>query len=85
MKKIADDPRISTAHVSVFVGLWKLWVERGNRNSLSFVCQEVKSISKISSDTTFHKRIRELHDYGYIEYLPSFNHFQGNLVHFLEY
>jgi hypothetical protein len=85
MRKIEDDPRISSVHVSLFLSLWKLWVENGNQNPLSFFCQDVKSLSKISSDTTFHKRIRELHDYGYIEYVPSFNHFEGNLVNFIDF
>jgi len=84
MRKIAEDPRISAAHVSVFVGLWKLWIEYGNQYSLTFVCQEVKGLSKISSNSTFHKRIRELHNYGYIEYFPSFNHYQGSQVNFME-
>jgi hypothetical protein len=84
MRKIKDDPRISSAHISLFVSLWKLWVERGHPNPMSFFCQDAKCLSKISSNTTFHKRIRELHAYGYIEYIPSFNHFEGNQVNFVE-
>lgn len=84
MGKIADDPRIYSAHISIYVSLWKLWVENGYQNPVSFFCQDAKSLSKISSDTTFHKRIRELHDYGYIEYLPSCNHYEGSRVNFIK-
>ena len=37
-------------------------------------------LSKISALGTYHKCIKQLQDFGYIEYLPSFNPYKGSLV-----
>jgi len=84
MQKIEADPRIYATHISVYIGLWKLWVEKKDQLSLTFFSQEVKGFCKIYSRTTLFKTIRELHAYGYINYTPSYNHFQGSRVMFIE-
>ncbi|CAN5580530.1 transcriptional regulator [soil metagenome] len=42
-------------------------------------------ISKISGKATYHKVIRELHNFGYIKYEPSFNYFRGSLVYMFNF
>jgi len=37
-------------------------------------------LSKISALGTYHKCIKELQNFGYIEYIPSFNPYKGSLV-----
>ncbi len=37
-------------------------------------------VSKICSNATYHKCIKELNEYGYLEYFPSFNPYKGSLV-----
>jgi hypothetical protein len=37
-------------------------------------------LCKISASSTYHKTIRELHEFGYIEYRPSFNHNKRSLI-----
>lgn len=46
--------------------------------------QELMRISKISDKATYHKCINDLHTYGYIQYLPSFNPFKGSLVYLFD-
>jgi hypothetical protein len=78
-----DDPRITTAHISVYVSLWKKWKDSGSDGPLSFFRTELAAMCKISSCNTFHKVIRQLHEYGYITYVPSYNHFSGSQVYFI--
>lgn len=78
------DPRITTSHISVYVSLWKKWKDSGNDGPLSFFRHELANLCKISSYNTFHKAIRQLHEYGYIRYIPSYNHFLGSLVYFIQ-
>ena len=37
-------------------------------------------ICKISRPATYHRSIKELREYGYIEYLASYNQFLGSMV-----
>ncbi len=84
LSAIEDDPRITTAHISVYVSLWKRWKDNGAIGPLSFFRSDLMSLCKISSYNTYHRAIRQLHEYGYIKYVPSYNHCMGSLVYFIE-
>ncbi len=80
---IEHDARITTAHISLYTSLWKLWKDRGGEQPLCLFSREVMGVCKISSYSTYHKTIRQLHEFGYINYVPSFNHFRGSQVYFI--
>lgn len=82
---VEQDPRITTAHISVYVSLWKKWKDNGSQGPLSFFRSDLANLCKISSYNTFHRAIRQLNEYGYIKYVPSYNHFLGSLVYFKEH
>ncbi|MEP7374609.1 MAG: hypothetical protein ABI675_14540 [Chitinophagaceae bacterium] len=80
----AEDPRISTAHISLYVSLWKLWKDRSAVAPLYVYSHEVMAICKISSYSTYHKTIRQLQQYGFILYEPSFNQYIGSKIEFIQ-
>lgn len=84
LKGIEEDVRITTAHISVYMALWKKWGEQDYKQPVSFFRTELIPVCKISSLNTYHKIIRQLHEYGYIKYVPSYNHFLGSLVYFTD-
>jgi len=73
-KAIEEDPRVNSRHVSLYVSLFQFWLNKENKNHLELFSKEVMGLCKISASSTYHKTIRELHDFGYIDYDPSFNH-----------
>ncbi len=77
---IADDPRISTTHISLYMALLKLWGEQGFQNPIRVFSYEVMPLCKISGIATYHKSIRELHQYGYIQYAPSYYRLSRSFV-----
>lgn len=82
IENIKDDPRINTAHISLYVSLVSQWMANGKENPLSVFSKEIMPICKITGPATYHRSIRQLHEYGYIRYIPSYNHFLGSLVYF---
>jgi hypothetical protein len=82
IENIKDDPRINTAHISLYVSLVNQWYENGRESPLSIFSKEIMPICKISGAATYHRSIRQLHEYGYIKYVPSYNHLLGSLVYF---
>ncbi len=77
---IADDPRINTTHISLYMGLLKFWNGQNYKNPISIVSHEVMAICKISGLATYHKGIKELSEYGYIKYIPSYYRNRRSLV-----
>ena len=77
-----NDSRITTAHISLFLMLWNKWAGMENGFSVIFYKYEMMPLCRISSRSTFHKTIKQLHAYGYVHYAPSYNHFVGSQVQF---
>ena len=84
MKRVKNDPRVSRAHISIYVSLWQLWVEAGEPAHLAFFRNDIKDMCKVTSLYAFYKAIGELDEFGYIEYSRSVNHNKGSLVRFSE-
>lgn len=82
LEAVVDDPRIGTSHISMYVNLWRLWIKAGMKEPIAIKRHQMTAVCKISGFTTFHKTIRELSEYGYIGYGPSFNRLLGSRVYF---
>jgi len=81
---IEADPRISITHIGVFVALLQYRIQSGFPNPIQVFSREIMAIAKLSSAMTYHKCVRELSDYGYIRYEPSFKNNKGSKIYFNE-
>lgn len=75
--RIRQDARIGPSHISIYCALVKLAIDQ---NTLIVQCKnkEVMKSAKVEGHTVFHTRIRELDEYGYLKYSPSFYHATKN-------
>lgn len=71
-KKITLDARVSATHISVFTAILRTAGKLETR-TLSMFAIELMQLSKISSGKTYYRTVRELSEFGYIAYEPSFN------------
>lgn len=78
--KILQDDRISSTHISLYMALFQFWNDQRFRKSIIIQRSEIMDLSKIRSVATYHKGMKELHQYGYIIYEPSYNPFAGSRV-----
>ena len=69
---VESDHRITTVHISLYMALLHLRLLYGTANPVVVKRSKLLLLSK-TSRTTYQKCIKELHEYGYIEYMPSFN------------
>lgn len=77
---ISQDKRLHPSHICLYISLFSLW-ER-SRFSIPFRIsrRQLMKLSKIRSTATYHKCIRELVSLGYIDYVPSYDHFRGSQI-----
>lgn len=78
---ITNDTRISITHIGIYAALLQYWKEHHYENPFHAFSYEIMKIAKISASTTYHKNIKELSDYGYIRYLPSYVNNQGSTIY----
>lgn len=79
-EKIHEDSRLNPTHISLYLALFQFWNLNHFQNPISISRNEMMKLSKIAALGTYHKCIKDLQDFGYIEYLPSFNPYKGSLV-----
>lgn len=78
--RIQEDDRLNPTHISLYLALFQFWNLNHFQNPISISRNEMMRLSKISALGTYHKCIKQLQEFGYIEYLPSFNPYKGSLV-----
>lgn len=70
---IAQDARIGTTHISLYMALLQQWNLNGGKNPIFVVRNNVMKAAKISSRQTYNQCMNDLHNYDYIIYEPSVN------------
>ncbi|WP_312089213.1 transcriptional regulator [Chryseobacterium sp.] len=78
--KIQQDERLNPTHISLYLALFQFWNLNHFQNPISISRNEMMRLSKISAFGTYHKCIKDLQTFGYLEYIPSFNPYKGSLV-----
>ena len=81
---IRDDPRIGTTHISLYMALFQLYNLNEFRNPINICRKKVMEVAKISGLATFHKCIKDLNTFGYIQYLPSYKSAISSQVNLLK-
>lgn len=83
--RIAVDERIHPTHISLYMALFQFWNLNRFQNPISISRSEMMVVSKIQAKATYHKVIKELHEYGFIVYKPSYNPFRGSEVQLVQW
>ncbi|MCL1974370.1 MAG: hypothetical protein FWG54_06105 [Bacteroidetes bacterium] len=74
IRQVAQDDRLYPSHISLYMAIFVQWEDEqaGEQRPISVTRQQLMTTGKIHSKATYHKCIRELHDFGYIDYRPSY-------------
>lgn len=83
--RVAADERLNPTHISMYVSLFQFWNASRFKNPISISRGELMRVSKISAKATYHKCMKDLNDFGYLKYKPSFNPFKGSLVYLFNF
>jgi hypothetical protein len=72
-KAIAEEPRISATHISLYMALCQRWNENQFQNPFPITRRDLMDQAKINGRATYHKCLKDLIECGFIEYAPSCN------------
>ena len=78
------DNRLNANHISLYLALFQYWNLNRFQNPFTISRVEVMAISGIGSKNTYHKCLKELHQYGYIYYRASLSKFQKSNIHIVK-
>ena len=74
------DSRLNTTHISLYLSLFQLWNLYRFQEVFSIHRAEVMEMSHIGSRDTYHRCLKNLHEWKYIHYLPSHNPYKGSRI-----
>ena len=81
--QLSDDDRVTVWHVCVYMAIFFRWRENAYKNPVSVTRREIMRLAHIGSIATYHKCVRELQEFGYIKYCPSYNPSLGSQINLL--
>jgi hypothetical protein len=71
LDRASRDPRIGPSHLSLYLGILYLWHAQGTPCHVEVSARKLMPLARIAGANTYHRTIRQLHRYGYLEYEPS--------------
>jgi len=78
--KATTDARLNPFHISLYHALFQFWNMNRFKNPVSINRLQMLQYSKIGSNHTIYGCLKDLHDWGYIEYIPSHSPLKGSFV-----
>jgi hypothetical protein len=81
LRRMSKDERLNATHISLFSGLFVHWQRSGFVSPFQVTRKALMAFSKIASIATYHKCMKELDEYGYIRYQPSYHPRLGSQVY----
>ena len=81
---IQEDNRIGTSHISLYMALFQIYNLNRFQSPVRVNRTILMQMAKISGLATYHKCIKDLAEFGYIKYQPSYNPGITSKVHLLK-
>jgi hypothetical protein len=78
--KAARDSRLLPTHISLYMAMLSTWEQSRFNIPFRITRKELMRLSKLASTATYHKCLKDLIGYGYINYEPSYNHYLGSRI-----
>jgi hypothetical protein len=79
-QRIEEDEKITPHHISLYMALFQLWNNARFRGQFDINRQELMAMSRIGSSHTYARCMKQLNDWGYIEYSASSNRYSVSKV-----
>ena len=79
---IADDPRIGTSHIVIYLALLHAWELKGCPETMEVATYEIMRYAKLRKRDTYLLRMKDLAAFGYIKYCPAQNEYVKAEVRF---
>ncbi len=78
--KIWLDRRVTVWHLGMYMVFLYLWNQNNRENPIVISRRQVMQLARFKSIATYHKCIKDLVAFGYIDYHPTYDYYQGTRV-----
>lgn len=68
-----NDPDLNVWHLAILTAVLNLGYKQGQRRRINVSRSRIMALSHINTLPTYHKYFKQLQDFGYIKYRPSYH------------
>ncbi len=68
-----NDPKLNVWHLSILTAILGLGYRQGERRRIKVSRSKIMELSHVNTLPTYHKYFKQLQDFGYIKYKPSYD------------
>jgi len=79
-EKFDSDERIKQGHITLYLAFFQKWNREFFRKMITVNRTSIVEKAKFKSKTTYHNYLRDLNDWGYLNYFPSFHPARGSKI-----
>lgn len=74
----AEDDRLLSVHVALYVSICSLSPSESSITGFRVSRRELMRLAKIRSNATYHRRLKELVEFGFLVYEPSYDPYRAS-------
>ncbi|TDU39819.1 hypothetical protein BXY82_1851 [Gelidibacter sediminis] len=79
-ERFDNDARIKQGHITLYLAFFQKWNREFFKDTLTINSALIMESAKIKSKTTYHNYLKDLNDWGYLHYFPSYHPARGSIV-----
>ncbi len=79
-ERFNNDDRIKQGHITLYLAFFQKWNKEYFKNTLTINRASIMERAKFKSKTTYHNYLKDLNDWDYLDYFPSFHPARGSKV-----
>ncbi len=80
-----NDIRIKQGHITLYLAFFQKWNREFFKKTITVNRELIMERAKIKSKTTYHNYLKDLNDWGYLQYFPSFHPARGSKIRLLKF
>ena len=74
------DARIKQGHITLYLAFFQKWNREFFKKTITINRELIMEKAKFKSKTTYHNYLRDLNDWGFLKYFPSYHPARGSKV-----
>jgi len=79
-EKFNEDERIKQGHITLYLAFFQKWNREFFKKTITVNRTSIMERAKFKSKTTYHNYLKDLNDWGYLNYFPSFHPARGSKI-----
>lgn len=77
---IADDPRVTVWHISLYTSILNIWQQEGYKSEIKVTRKTLMAKAHFASTSTYHKCLNKLIELRYVRYRPTYDCYKGSTI-----